>query len=212
MPIYDPAVVNVLYLTSDDGTAHPEAADFQKLMKAEKEQLEERKEIQNSEDVAYYPNLTKQDHRDVMLLAREEAEIQFLELRLKFATEHSQRQTRSIEHLTSENSKMAEQIRDAQNLPEIKNQIEKLKVEKTRYTKAEVRQIRKEYKEWRQKMFDAQMAALKHNYEVALTIVDERAELRMEMEEMEERYARIEEKNRKERRALVEQIAKIIEE
>lgn len=211
MPIYDPAVVNVLYLTADDGTAHPEAADFQAALMAEKQGLEK---IQNSEDggAVQYSNLTKQDVRDVMLLAREEAEIQFLELRLKFATEHSEKQTRCIEQLTSENSEMAEQIRDAQNLPEIKKEIEKLRIEKTQYTKTEVRQIRQDYMYWRKKMFDAQMAALQHNYEVGLAIADQRAELRMEVEEFEERAAQIQEKNRQERRELVDQILKIMEE
>ncbi|EGT45795.1 hypothetical protein CAEBREN_23261 [Caenorhabditis brenneri] len=207
MPIYDPAVVNVLYLTADDGTAHPEATDFQKALMVEKLGLEKIQEvtIQNS-------NLTKRDVRDLMLLAREEAEIQFLEFRLKFAMEQSQKQTRCIEELTSENSKMAEQIRDAQNLPEIKKEIEKLRIETTRYTKTEVHQIRQEYMYWRKKMFDAQMAALKHNYEVGRAIADQRAELRMEVEQLEERAAQIKEKNRQERRELVDQILKIMEE
>ncbi|CAL2037874.1 unnamed protein product [Caenorhabditis brenneri] len=211
MPIYDPAVVNVLYLTADDGTAHPEAADFQKALKVEKQGLEK---IQDSdgEGTTQSSNLTKRDVRDLMLLAREEAEIQFLELRLKFAMEQSQKQTCCIEELTSENSKMAEQIRDAQNLPEIRKEIEQLRIETTRYTKAEVRQIRQEYMYWRKKMFDVQMAALKHNYEVGLAIVDQRAELRMEVEQLEERAAQIEEKNRQERRELVDQIVKIMEE
>ncbi|CAL2042301.1 unnamed protein product [Caenorhabditis brenneri] len=211
MPIYDPAVVNVLYLTADDGTAHPEAADFQKALMVERQGLEKIQES-DEEGVIQNSNLTKQDVRDVMLLAREEAEIQFLELRLKFAMEHSQKQTRCIEQLTSENSKMAEQVRDAQNLPEIKKEIEKLKIEKTRYTKTEVHQIRQDYMYWRKKMFDAQMAALEHNYEVALAIADQRAELRMEVEELEERAAQIEEKNRQERRELVDQILRIMEE
>lgn len=199
MPDFDPAVVNVVYLTSEDPSTeqHPEALKFQRIVENEKMKVQHEIDSLNSTnqlsaekiDMLKTKELLKfsHDEREAIMIARKDAEIKFLELRLKFALEKKIESDQEIAELEQGNSKMAEQLRGLDKMAVVQKELEKLR--SLPPSREESGKIRKEWMEMKQWEFDQKMKALRNVRSNMIALRSEKNALEMKVAEEHEKFA-----------------------
>ncbi|EFO88354.1 CRE-KNL-1 protein [Caenorhabditis remanei] len=207
MPLYDPAVVNIVYLTPENvnnPTPLPEAVEFQKVLAEESQRVQ--KEIQRKQKESGVPpeklewiqknemsKLTR-DEREVVTIAREEAEIRFLRLRLKFAKEQREKGDEMIEKMTAENEKLALKMQGVKNIPALREEVEHLR---NQPTLAECHRIEAEHHEMKRLMMQLSLDWIRFMIQKVMEQKELKKKIQMDIELQQERIYQLEEEEKK---------------
>lgn len=189
----------MVWLTPEEGEeVVPEAAEFASLIAVEtlKAEQEVQRALQNE-------NLEKEkaeavrtgqwaklshDEKDAVLLARQAAEIRFLELRLVFASKTRLKYEKEVQEQLETNARLAEQLNDVEDIDALRQEIEELK---NRPTEADYRRVKDELNAVKVELVARQVIALAERAATLIHMKNLKTELQMEIEEREEKLARL---------------------
>lgn len=219
LPQFDAAIVNVIYLTPEDVRTQepiPEAFEFQKLLAQEEANAHQEieKAVNGDEHVQKMVDESGKDfvkighlERDVIGIARGQAEQKFLEIRGRFAQEQVVKSNEEIIELEIENSKLAQRIQDARNVNVLRRELAELQKQPTR---EEASKIRKEHHELKMEGMRIHIAAIKARYAAEIELREQRKKVEDGLEEKREILARLEEQEEKRREEMVRRVRAIV--
>uniref|UniRef100_A0A8R1E2C0 Uncharacterized protein n=1 Tax=Caenorhabditis japonica TaxID=281687 RepID=A0A8R1E2C0_CAEJA len=218
MANFDPAVTNIVWLTPDEdsATSIPEALEFSNILAAEKtavgDEIQKALEYGQIDEVKWeavrndlMPQMS-QDEKEAVLIAREEAEIRFLQLRLRFATEHHQNYELKVNEIQTENKTISDKVMDLQNIDSLSAAINEFE---RREVVREKEKIVAEWREAKQMSWDRVSKKMNAAMKLLLEINQQREADRKELEEIEEKIARLDDASKKERAEIMDTISRI---